>query len=391
MSSQLELCSFPEELLEAILAHCVIALPNQPPRPSWTRNLGSTTDSPASPPRGRLAVLLVCKKFHRISIPLYYNTINVQSPRQLNRLLVNALRPNPTLASHVRRVIFAGVWADGGELLRMANDSIRLLDVSIDTTQLAPNVPGQVRDLDAEEFCEGLKELSSLKHLIIRKPNNVYLTQPKPKYVLFAMAAAMHEWNELEYVDLAFRLSDDSGSMLNNFVPGFNAVATTSNPASPGSITALTQSLSTLPKLHTLSTVLPSMWNESILRVSANPALERIILGDRTCRDQGIFSNEQSTNHSILGTGLFFTEAKKHPRLSELIKAGTSIMRTRAHTIDMSRSRDIPSMVSQAQAQAQAQKQAAAAAAASKDRQAPLAGPSQIVGQSRARAVSTRC
>ncbi|KAF9562054.1 hypothetical protein CPC08DRAFT_634546 [Agrocybe pediades] len=365
MSSQLELCSFPEELLEAILAHCVIALPNQPPRPSWTRNLGSTTDSPASPPRGRLAVLLVCKKFHRISIPLYYNTINVQSPRQLNRLLVNALRPNPTLASHVRRVIFAGVWADGGELLRMANDSIRLLDVSIDTTQLAPNVPGQVRDLDAEEFCEGLKELSSLKHLIIRKPNNVYLTQPKPKYVLSAMAAAMHEWNELEYVDLAFRLSDDSGSMLNNF------------------------SLSTLPKLHTLSTVLPSMWNESILRVSANHALERIILGDRTCRDQGIFSNEQSTNHSILGTGLFFTEAKKHSRLSELIKAGTSIMRTRAHTLDMSRSRDIPSMVSQAQAQAQAQKQAAAAAA-SKDRQAPIAGPSQIVGHSRARAVSTR-
>ena len=195
-SSTLQLSSFPEELLEGILAHCVIASSTQTPRPSWTRTLGSRS-STSSSIRSRLAILLVCKKFYRISIPLYYHTIHVQSPLQLNRLLGTALRPNPATALHIRRVIFAGIWADGGELLRMAGDSIRLLDVSIDITQLAPNVPGQVRDLDAEEFCEGLKELSSLKHLVLRKPNNVYLTQPKPRYFLSAVAKAMCGWNEL--------------------------------------------------------------------------------------------------------------------------------------------------------------------------------------------------
>lgn len=114
-----------------------------------------------------------------------------------------------------------------------------------------------------------------------------------------------------------------------------------------GPITAMTHSLSTRPKLHTFSTLLPSVWNESILRVSTNPALERIILGD----GQSVYSRGNtwsgtdfyaapvsasipvgpyfdSGNHgqgSILGTGLFLMQARKHARLSELIRAGTYV------------------------------------------------------------------
>jgi len=36
--------------------------------------------------------------------------------------------------------------------------------------------------------------------------------------------------------------------------------------------------------------------------------------------------------HAVLGTGLYMMEAKKHARFSELIRSGTSIIRTRAHT-----------------------------------------------------------
>ena len=125
-----------------------------------------------------------------------------------------------------------------------------------------------------------------------------------------------------EYADIAFRLSDDAGHSLHG-----------------GPITSLTRSLSTRPKLHTFCTLLPSLWNETILRVSANPALERIILGDGTLARGGEWSGKDfyaapvssclptgpyfETNQGIVGTGLFFVQARKHARLSELIRAGT--------------------------------------------------------------------
>jgi hypothetical protein len=75
-----------------------------------------------------------------------------------------------------------------------------MLDITLDMTPLAPGVManGNVRDLDAEDFCEGIKYIThSLTHLALRKPNNVYLTQPKPKYVLGEIAKAMRKWDNL--------------------------------------------------------------------------------------------------------------------------------------------------------------------------------------------------
>ncbi|PPQ88177.1 hypothetical protein CVT25_005142 [Psilocybe cyanescens] len=358
----LDLADFPEELLEGILSHCVIASLSKPPRPSWHWSGPSSTSS--QPIRGRLALLLVCKKFLRISTPLFYHTIHILSSGQLHRLLSDALLPSPALALHIRRIVFAGIWAEGGEIFRMCSGSIRFLDLTLDSTQLS-GASGPIRDLDAEEFCEGLKELAALTHIVVRKPNDVYITRPKPQYVLSEIANAMVNWNQLQYADIAFRASDDSGMTLHS---SSETQPSRETPFQQGPITALTQSLSTRPKLHTFSTLLPSVWNEVILRVSVNPSLERIILGDghgngHSNRYNGYASLRSSTayrstkdhhtgpitaslpttwphfemaNSGVMGTGLFMLQAKKHPRLTELIKAGTFITRARAQTLDAS-------------------------------------------------------
>lgn len=93
-----------------------------------------------------------------------------------------------------------------------------------------------------------------------------------------------------EFVDLAFRLSDDSGSphaLLPLALPHPLHSPITSAPLAlraptvkAGPLTQLTHALSTLPNLHTFATHLPNVWNENILRVSQNPGLERIVLVD---------------------------------------------------------------------------------------------------------------
>ena|SRR5258708_3116207 len=123
-----------------------------------------------------------------------------------------------------------------------------------------------------------------------------------------------------EYVHLAFRLSDDSGgtSALLTILPTI-PLPIHHRPRStklPGPVTQLTQVLSSRPKLHTFSTHLPNVWNENILRVSQNPALQRIILVDPL----------SDSSKYIIGTGHFFAQARRHPRLSDLIRAGTYVV-----------------------------------------------------------------
>jgi len=140
---------------------------------------------------------------------------------------------------------------------------------------------------------------------------------------------------------MPFRLSDDSSHGTNPALsPSISPVLRIHHAP----ITALTLALSTRPRLHTFSTLLPSVWNEAILRVSNNPALERIILGDGSVgmreQTQGRGVTWSGTDFyaapvsasipaapalegSIAGTGLFLMQARKHTRLSELIRAGT--------------------------------------------------------------------
>ena len=79
----------------------------------------------------------------------------------------------------------------------MCGPQLRLLDVSLDATLLCPALVGNVRDFDAEEFCEPLKGLTGLTHFALAKPGSVYLTQPKARYVLAEIARAMMRWDQL--------------------------------------------------------------------------------------------------------------------------------------------------------------------------------------------------
>lgn len=351
------LAAFPEELLERVLFLSVVAPLVQNSRPQWHQR-PDPASTVSAPVRGRLASLLVCKKFFRICTPLFYHTIHVTSQAQLHKLLAAALRPNPYLATYVRRLFFAGIWAEGGELLSMCNINIKMLDITLDVTQLTPGVDANrdVPDLDAEDFCEGLKGISkSLTHLVLRKSNNVYLTQPKPKYVLGEIAKSMRNWDNLvcdhapfsfsyswlnsfqELADIAFRMSDDSGPgqlTANLHLLSVHSAQANVPELQEGPITSLTHALITRPKLRTFCTLLPSLWNETILRVSSNPNLECIVLGDGTSRPTHARPTSLSGSNGfdydggsggIVGTGLFLMQARKHPRLSDLIRAGTYV------------------------------------------------------------------
>jgi hypothetical protein len=83
------------------------------------------------------------------------------------------------------------------------------------------------------------------------------------------------------------------------------------SPVRAGPMSLLTTALSKSPSLHTFATHVPNVWNETILCVSQNPSLQKIILGD--------------SRTGVMVTGLFMSEAKKHSKLVELIKAGTYV------------------------------------------------------------------
>jgi hypothetical protein len=170
-----------------------------------------------------------------------------------------------------------------------------------------------------------------------------------------------------ETANIAFKLSDDtptspvlsSTPVFSSFSLGYPAPVHIPNqpPTPPPPVllrdfsTALAHAL-----IHTFTTQLPSVWNAAILNISANPRLERIILSDGSYESsfpedpfypchlpstkaflppwRTIPFSAQNSNAGVVGTGLFLMEARKHPRLSELIRAGMLVTRGRAHVWD---------------------------------------------------------
>ncbi|KAF5360255.1 hypothetical protein D9758_009177 [Tetrapyrgos nigripes] len=323
------------ELIDQILAY---ALSEKTNRPSWHT---SSRDSP----------LLVSKTFHRIGLGHYYHSIHLSSQQQSLALLA-ILQSHPDYSPWIKHLSIDSIFESIADILSLCPQLV-LLDLSLD----APS------HVDLAPFCTALSTLTSLSSLTIRKPASVYLTQPRVRYVLSAVAECVSNgtWQNLREVDMPFKVSsDDSASLaspaalggmlfpalpppaptlapINPNLPA--ALPSPTSPTSPGPITFLSQGLSTLPNLRTFSTQLPTVWNEVLLTVSKNDKLEKIVLGSASApvapgsRRMSSGSAMPPRVGGVMLSGLYMSEAKKHPRLVDLIKAGTPILRNRSQTM----------------------------------------------------------
>lgn len=97
---------------------------------------------------------------------------------------------------------------------------------------------------------------------------------------------------------------------------------------------------------------MPALWASPLLSISANATLTQICLGEdahhpslalastmpyerRRTPSSPFLPKQEAQRRPILGTSLFLSEARKHTRLVDLIKAGTAVVgwRGRAWTV----------------------------------------------------------
>ncbi|TBU55498.1 hypothetical protein BD310DRAFT_908283 [Dichomitus squalens] len=276
------LADVPEEILERILALILVQSP-EPSRASW-----HPYQTPPSTLPNVISPLLVCRAWLRIATPVHYRHPVLRTPRHVE-LLLRALRYTPSLAPCIRSLHLHATSPALRDLIPLCSN-LDTLDVTVDnadstltvTTGVIPAADAPSRDRGVVQFCEAFAKTRRVRHLVIRK--NAYLTQPNAIYIFEQLAKAMTRWHKLETVNVAFRLSP--------------------SPAA----SALTKALATLPRLHTLSTMLPAVWNTTLLDIAQNPALRRIVLDPAP---------------ELAGAHLFLAEAKRHPRLVQLIHAGS--------------------------------------------------------------------
>ncbi|KAJ6482456.1 hypothetical protein C8R45DRAFT_302706 [Mycena sanguinolenta] len=325
------LTSFPEELLERILLHAVIAPSAPHPRASWHSQSSSQTT------RGRTAPLLVCHAFHRIAIPFFYHTLVLHSPRQSESLL-HSLQARPYLARSVRVLVLPTPSAYDAEVLGMLS-KLLVLDVTL------PSCESE----GIEQLGGAIRRLTTLQDLRVRKGAGTYLSQPAPRAMLGALAEAVDTCNELHTTTLTFPLSSDP------------------------SLAPLSAALATAPALRTLRTPMPALWTAAYVDVAENPSLVRVCLGgeesaafcapevsalecgaspgkesecpppgkqDRILPQRRLTSSAslhpRPCHRALLPTSLFLRAARPHARLSELIRAGTNVAvgwRWRAATV----------------------------------------------------------
>lgn len=186
----------PEELTEQILSLCVTAASEPPsPRPNWLPPSASnslTRDRRTSVIRTRLAPLLVCKEFYRISIPHYYSTVHIISPEQAAAFL-HTLQSHPHLVGPcVRRCVSSEIHPVLGAALQLCKN-IRAIDICLDSGPLPPTGV----DSSAEDFCNALHTLQNVRHLTLRKAPSTYLTLPRIRHVLTELATTIEDWNSL--------------------------------------------------------------------------------------------------------------------------------------------------------------------------------------------------
>lgn len=311
--------AIPEEVIEHILS-LVLAPP--PPRTAW-QPYGRRLTTPSSPPpvprtfarsSSRLAVLLVSHQFLRIATPLYYRNITLRNAHQTG-LLSGLFKEQPQLATFVRNIVLEGVFAELRETLHLCT-SLEDLDLVLEDAS----------DEDLQPFCESIDSIQDLKKLTVRQKG--YLTLPAVGAIFEHLAEGVQRWSNLDSVNIAFRFSPIVAPGTSALTATTPAVAAARGSAAMSSTSAFTAALAHAPKLRSIHAELPTLWNPALLDVSANPSVQAIHLTTPTPSQSASLTTTSS---------LYLSEARKHPRLIELIKAGTTIGRGRAWTTVPSR------------------------------------------------------
>jgi len=234
----------------------------------------------------------VCKSWLRIATPLFYRSLLILNESQA-ALLICALHANPSYARCVRHLAVMGLWTDLHDIIDLC-PAVEYLDLTLDVSIHAKMEEG------LRLFFSNLRRLD-IKHFVLRKLPNAYLTMPKPCFAMTQLSSVIPKWRNLNTFHIAFPLPIDSA----------------------GVAMSLANALALSPKLRVVRTQLPMVWNPALLAISNNPSLEKMEL----------WNAFQDLGDALVGTGLFLTEARRNKRLADLIGAGTRIIRTRAHTL----------------------------------------------------------
>ena len=139
-------------------------------------------------------------------IPQHFSTIHLRSKAQLDSLLDLALKHNPNLAFHIRKIIIEGEWTGAGELFKLCQQfgSLKIPNMTIDPSSPLDdvafwfNIRGNVAGTssDGEEIYRHLHELTSVTHLTVRK-SSPHLTRMKARSVFSQLAMAINAWENL--------------------------------------------------------------------------------------------------------------------------------------------------------------------------------------------------
>lgn len=176
----------PEEILQRILFHC--AAPLISPRPSWHTYQRPSSIFPNKKIRSRAAVLLVCKSWLRITTPLFYRSLLILNETQV-ALLIRTFHANPSLGLCVRNLTVMGLWAGLRDIIGLC-PAVEYLDLTLDTSIYA-NMENDMR-----LFFSDLRQLD-LKHFVLRKLPNAYLTKAKPRFAMTQLSMVVPKWRNL--------------------------------------------------------------------------------------------------------------------------------------------------------------------------------------------------
>ncbi|KAH8823160.1 hypothetical protein DL96DRAFT_1559076 [Flagelloscypha sp. PMI_526] len=302
---------FPEELIERILSLALdpppLPTPSSPDYAAFTQIM-----------QNRPSCLLTSRTLRRIGLPLYYASVQLQSKKQA-RGYFDLLTERPDLILFLSHISFSGVWPESTSILRICPPSLTSIEFTLDRqapagSQLtwgAPDtVPGSpfshvAPQSDIEDFCTALQKLQNVRTLTVRKAQNLYITSPRARTLLQATSKAILHWQHLMDVQMLFTLPDDVDE------------------------DGLPSAIASRPKLRSLTTCTPSLWNNAFPQISANPSIQSIqLLSSSSPRGSVDLSRSGATasgTNVLLSTGLFMTKMKHHPRLKDLVMKGTVV------------------------------------------------------------------